>query len=147
MFPGHNIRLGLSQSLSVCLYMSRRSTGSLNCRLPADGESCGMWSHPALPAFLPGFSYGRHRQLEQYLIRGQARAVELACPHDTCFLACLMLYRILFTNFTSFHYMHKCLLVCMSVHHMHARYPPRPEQGVRSLGTRVIGGCEVPRGC
>lgn len=75
--------------------------------------------------------------------------MELACSQYGCFLACLMLCSIWFslTFFTSFYYMHKCLLVCMSVHHMHIRCLPRPEQGVRSLGTRVPGGWEAPCAC
>ena len=35
---------------------------------------------------------------------------------------------------------------CVSVHYMQAD-PRRPEERVRSQGTRVTGGCELPCGC
>jgi hypothetical protein len=33
------------------------------------------------------------------------------------------------------------------VYHMQARYPQKPEDGVESLGTRHMDGCEQPYGC
>jgi hypothetical protein len=36
------------------------------------------------------------------------------------------------------------LTVCMSRDHLYGRYLQRPEVGVRSPGTRVPDGCELP---
>ena len=40
------------------------------------------------------------------------------------------------------------LHACMSVYHLHAWYPQRPEDGFRSPETGVAGACELlPYGC
>lgn len=41
-------------------------------------------------------------------------------------------------------YVYECFLPCMYVHRMYAWYPQRSKEGVRSLGTGVIGSCEPP---
>lgn len=36
---------------------------------------------------------------------------------------------------------------CMSVHHIHAWWLPRPQKSLPQSGTGVTSGCEPPRGC
>lgn len=44
-------------------------------------------------------------------------------------------------------YVYEILPAYMYVHHGHAWYPLRPEEGIRIPGSGVKDGCESPCGC
>ena len=44
-------------------------------------------------------------------------------------------------------YVYECFPACMSVYHIPAQCPGRPEEGIRSPGTGAVDGCELPCGC
>lgn len=70
---------GLSQSLGVCLYMSRVAWPAPNYRLQADGRTVVTPNFPGILALV--LFRGKHPAAALILFNygGQARAVELAC--------------------------------------------------------------------
>ena len=64
-------------------------------------------------------------------------------PVDTQSLVTLIIVRVTF-RFYLF-YVYGCL-VCMYVYHIHAWCLRRSDVGIRSPGTGVIDGCELPHG-
>lgn len=46
----------------------------------------------------------------------------------------------------NYFYVHECFPACMFVQNV-CLVPMEVEEGVESLGTRIIGGCKPPSGC